>query len=120
MVINQLAKVAENLGGAFSGERLQYALEMTVLGLAAVFAVLAIIWAILALFKVFAYDIPNRKKGNAGNAVQKEDVNAVLQAVPVVETKPIASVNNDDITVAIITAAISAYIASDKNLAQEY
>ena len=51
MVINQLAKATTDLGGAFSAERIKYALEMTALGLLAVFAVLALIWIVMTIFK---------------------------------------------------------------------
>ena len=66
MVVNILAKTTENLGGAFSPERLEYALQMTLLGIGAVFAVLSLIWLVLVVFKFFLYDLKNRdtKKQN--------------------------------------------------------
>jgi len=109
-----LAKTTGDLGGAFSPERVTYALEMTVLGIVAVFAVLAILWGVLALFKVFMYDIP-QKKAKAKTKLKEE---------PVVVTEPIAPApvvaQNNDETVAVIVAAISAYIAADPALAEEY
>ena len=42
MVITQMAKTTADLGGAFSPERIKYSLEMTALGLIAVFAIIAI------------------------------------------------------------------------------
>ena len=114
MVINQLAKTTEDvLGGAFSAERIKYALEMTGLGLLAVFAVLALIWGILAIFKVFMYDIPNKKLKKA----VKEEKNIDVAPAEVVIT-PEASSN--DATVAAIMAAISAYIADDPALSEQY
>jgi sodium pump decarboxylase gamma subunit len=112
MINNNLAKVTEDLGGAFSGERLVYSLEMTLLGLGAVFSVLAIIWAVLALFKVFS--TPSAKK-----EATKEKANApVPEAVPNTVTE--AEESGDDATVAAIMAAISAYISSDEKLSEEY
>ncbi len=62
MVIGILAKATEQYGGAFSPERIALSLEMTLLGLGAVFSVLAIIWLVLALFKYFLYDLRNPSK----------------------------------------------------------
>lgn len=96
-----------DLGGAFSMERIMYALRMTALGMVAIFSVLAIIWLILNIFKrVFA---------QSTNDTPKE-----IPASPIVEEKPVVITSESDITVAIITAAIEAYIASDEALASEY
>lgn len=106
-----LAKTADDLGGAFSPERITYALEMTVLGMVAVFAVLAILWAVLALFKVLFYGSSPKKE----EATETEMIKApeAMVQTPVV-------VQNDDETVAVIMAAISAYIAADPALSEEY
>ena len=55
VVNNALAATtgSADLGGAFSPERLSYAGQMTLLGMLMVFFVLAILWGILTLFKVF-------------------------------------------------------------------
>ena len=63
MVLNVLAKTTENLGGALSSERIELSLEMTVLGLLAVFSVLAIIWLVLVMFKLFFYRDPSKNGG---------------------------------------------------------
>lgn len=111
-----LAVTTGDLGGAFSAERMAYALEMTALGLLAVFSVLAILWGVLALFKVFMYDIP-QKKAKAKAEVKAEPAPVVVDEPIVVA--PVAS-SNDDEVVAVIMAAISAYIAADPALAEEY
>jgi sodium pump decarboxylase gamma subunit len=116
MVNNYLAKEVADLGGAFSAERILYALEMTALGLIAVFTVLAIIWAVLALFKVFASD--NSKKASK-ETKPKEECDAAVINTPAPVAVP-QQTNGDDATVAAIIAAISAYIASDDKLSQEY
>ena len=116
MMVNQLAANVVDLGGAFSSERLSYALEMTALGLLAVFAVLAILWGVLALFKVFMYDMPQRKA--------KAKAQKIAEPAPVVVNEPNVvtpvATNNDDEVVAVIMAAISAYISADPTLAEEY
>ena len=114
MMVNQLAANAVDLGGAFSAERITYALEMTALGLLAVFSVLAILWGVLALFKVFMYDIPQKK----AKAQKKVEPTPVVVNEPNVVT-PVAA-SNDDEVVAVIMAAISAYISADPALADEY
>ena len=116
MVVNILAKTTENLGGAFSPERLEYALQMTLLGMVAVFAVLSLIWLVLVVFKYFLYDLKNRdpKKQNTTKApVVEKEVQPVVSEAPVVNS-------SDDATVAAIIAAISAYISDDPELSKEY
>ena len=109
-----LLTATADLGGAFSAERMTYAFEMTALGILAVFAVLAILWGVLALFKVFMYDMPQKK----ANATKKAEPAPVVVDEPAVVT-PVAS-SNDDEVVAVIMAAISAYISADPALAEEY
>ena len=43
------------------GDRMSYGLQVFAVGLGTVFAVLAILWLALILFKVFLYDIPEKK-----------------------------------------------------------
>lgn len=114
MMVNQLATVVNDLGGAFSSERILYSLEMTALGLIAVFSVLAILWGVLALFKVFMYDMPQKK----AKALKKVEPASVVENEPTV-VPPVVS-SNDDEVVAVIMAAISAYISADPTLAEEY
>ena len=117
MDTNQLTQIAIDLGGAFSAERIKYSLEMTILGLFAVFSVLAIIWGILAIFKVLLYDIPNKNKhSNTNNADRVPEITPIA---PAVENKP-SVVSGNDATVAAIIAAISAYIADDPELSAQY
>jgi len=110
-----LANTTADLGGAFSPERITYALEMTALGILAVFAVLALLWAVLGLFKVLFYNDPKKNEKKTPEVVAAPEV-----VVPTpIETVPVATQNNDA-TVAVIMAAISAYISSDPELAQMY
>ena len=66
------------------------------LGMAAVFSVLIIIWLSLVVLKFFLYDIPERRKANAQDSAVDETV-----------TETVQSTNNDEI-VAVIAAAIAA------------
>ena len=86
----------------FSADAWGYAGQMTLLGMLMVFSVLAILWGVLAIFKlVFAGKTPKEKK--------LEPVKSAPAPAPAVQTAP-ATVQNDDAElVAIITAAIAAY-----------
>ena len=112
MIVNILTKTTMPFT-----ERLSEAVQMTLLGMCAVFAVLAVIWFVLLLFKVFFYKDPDKKS-------KKET--ATKSAEPVVDNtttlpqETITTNNSDDVTVAAIMAAISAYIAEDPALSQEY
>lgn len=92
------------------GERLGLALEVTILGMATVFAVLIIIWAVLALLRVFMYDIPNKKKSD-GTSTQTDSKNSAPAPVPAAAPAPVAAAApaaDDKQLVAVITAAIAA------------
>ena len=109
MVVNNAlaaANGAADLGGAFSPERWLYAGQMTLLGMVMIFAVLGILWAILALFKVFFAQGEKSKE-----KVVKSESAAKPQA-PVPAPVPVAE-HTDEELVAILTAAVAAYIESE-------
>ena len=86
------------------GEKILNGLTVVVVGLGGVFAVLAIIWGVLALFKVFFYDIPEKKKA--------AKIKAAPAPAPVAEAPVEAAPEADDTQlIAVITAAIAAYTA---------
>lgn len=91
----------ENLGGAFSPERLELAGQMTLLGMVMVFSVLAILWLILVVFqKVMARD------------AEMPVETSKPEPVPVAEPAPVAAVSNDnEVIAAVIAAAVAAYMA---------
>ena len=94
------AAVTENLGGALSLERWAYAGRMTLIGMVMIFAVLAILWGVLVIFeKVLSKDKPK-----ASNV-------AVAAPTPVADPVPVVSTSDDEITVAVIAAAVAAYMA---------
>ena len=93
-----------NLGGAFSSERLALAGQMTLLGMVMVFAVLGLLWCVLAIFqKVMASN--NQKPVAAPKAVP----------APVVEAPVAAPSNDDEVIAAVIAAAVAAYMADSGN-----
>ncbi len=88
----------------FSAEAWKYAAEMTILGMGMIFAVLALLWLVLAIFKViFAGKAPKKVKSKVPEAVAK----AVEESVVAVEE------TSDDELVALITAAVAAYMAEE-------
>lgn len=81
------------------GEKLSLAGEMILRGMGTVFIVLALLWAIIAIFGAVS-------KATSG----KEKKPATVPAAPAAEIVP---ETNDDELVAVITAAIEAYRASE-------
>lgn len=109
--MNMIA-LSAGLGGAFSPARWAYAGKMTLLGMLMIFSVLGILWAVLALFKViFAGKSPKKEKQpkppktSSASADIPEDVLQVLVAAGIQAYEA----DNDLTTVAVLTAAVSAY-----------
>ena len=93
----------------FSGDAIKYALEMTLLGMGMIFAVLGILWGVLALFKVI---FARPKKDKAAKKAVKKTVENKAEPTPAVESAPASVAANDDgELIAILTAAIMAYEA---------
>ena len=89
----------------FSGDAIKYALEMTLLGMGMIFSVLAILWGVLAIFKlVFAR--PKKEKKNSEAPKSEPAVNVTAEPV----AAPVAATDDSEL-VAILTAAIAAYEA---------
>ena len=89
----------------FSGEAIKYALEMTLLGMGMIFAVLGVLWGVLAIFKlVFAR--PKKQK-------KTEEIKAepAPEAVSASEPATVSAAADDGELIAILTAAIMAYEA---------
>ena len=95
-------------------DRLAYALRMLIVGLGMVFVVLAILWGVLALSRVFFYDMPRRRREEE-IAEHKAEVKAAAPApAPVPAPVPaVAPAQADDALIAVITAAISATMAEE-------
>ena len=103
-MLSLTAKALSDMGGAFSPERLALAGQMTLLGMGMVFAVLAILWGVLAIFKLI-FAKPEKKAKAAPTAPKAE---------PVVVPEPVVApaATNDAELIAVLTAAIAAYEAS--------
>ena len=95
---------------AFSLDSLAKAAEVAVLGLGMVFLVLAILWGVLAIFKVI---FGGEKKA------KKEPVKDAPAPVTAPEPAP-AAAQDDSELIAVITAAIEAYRASESGGDEEY
>jgi sodium pump decarboxylase gamma subunit len=86
----------------FSGDAIKYALEMTLLGMGMIFAVLGVLWGVLAIFKlVFARP---KKEKKAVEVKSEEKAEPTVEAVPV----PVETTDDGEL-IAILTAAIYAY-----------
>ena len=109
LFIGALAQSADAINPNIA-ERLGEGAVVLVQGLLTVFGVLAILWGVLALFKVFFYNIPEKRKN-------KKENNVAAAEAPVTETSSAlhavsASDNADEgVIVAAITAALSEYFA---------
>jgi sodium pump decarboxylase gamma subunit len=120
MIYNVLSVAEETVkdyGGAFSGARFAEAGIMMLFGMIMVFAVLAILWGILALMKlIMVGKTPKAKKTEKSSAVAEviEESAKASKEDPV-----IADVADDGELVAVITAAIAAYRASE-GVCEEY
>ena len=102
----------------FSSERLAEAGKMILLGMGAVFSVLALLWGVLAIFKIFSYDLPQKRKKVAEKAPETVAEPPVAETVAVAE-EPVAEATDDGELIAVISAAIAAYRASE-GVAAEY
>lgn len=111
MNMNWIMNTALNLNAdgtyrAFSPEAWKYAGEMTLMGMAMIFSVLAILWAILGIFKlVFAEKTPKAPKAPKTPKAQVETKEKAEQKKQAPESA------KDDELSAVITAGIRAYQA---------
>ena len=94
---------------AFSGEAWAEAGKVTLLGMGMIFAVLALLWLVLAVFKVLF--VKNGAKKPAETKVEKAPA-----ADPVPAAAPVANASNDEELIAVITAAVAAYRASEEGM----
>ncbi len=96
------------------GERLADGGKMILLGMACVFAVIFAIWLMLTIFRFFVFDLPKMKSAKA-EEVKKEVKPAPVKAPTTADIPniPPVTVEDDTVTVAVITAAISAYLEAN-------
>jgi len=100
-MINNVMKVAD----ISYGESIFNGLIVVVVGVLAVFGVLATLWGVLALFKIVFYDIPEKKKA------EKQKMLEIVAPAPAAPVEKPAPVQDDSQLIAVITAAIAAYTA---------
>ena len=87
---------------------------VAIMGIGIVFLVLALIWGVLELFRVFFYVLPNKKASE--NAADATPAPEKAPAQPASQPAPAAPVQHtDDSLIAAITAAITAYRAAEGN-----
>ena len=93
---------------AFSSEAWAFAGQVTAIGMGMIFAVLALLWGVLAIFNlVFGKKKVSVKKVEAPKTVKSE--------APVVAsvTEQVSTENSDDALIAVIAAAVAAYRADE-------
>lgn len=106
-----VAETTENLGPILSPARVSYAIRMTVLGVGMVFAVLALLWLVLVIFKNVLAEKPAKAK--------KDEESSEPTPAPAPAVTPVPA-GDDPAIVAAITAAIAATIDSDPALSQQF
>ena len=87
----------------FSSEAWGYAGQMTLLGMVMVFAVLAILWLVLTLFKVVFAD---RSSKSEKKKESLPEVNNMASTV--------SDAHDDSELIAVITAAVATYMSEEK------
>lgn len=112
MLINRaLSADYSNLGGSFSSERLALAGQMTLLGMVMIFAVLALLWGVLAIFQNVM----------AGRTVKPAPATkSAPEADPAPVAAPVAESDDNEVIAAIIAAAVAAYMADEGNAETAY
>ena len=100
------------VAGAISAENLTLAWQTPLLGMGMVFAVLGLLWAVLGVFKlVFAGKTPKAEKAPAPAPKKAAPAPAQKQAAPAPAAP--AVVTDDAQLIAVITAAVAAYMAEE-------
>ena len=108
MLVNNIYAIAvapDKTLPMFSPEAWSYAGQTTLLGMGMIFAVLGLLWGMLSLFKlVFAGKTPK---------APKTQEKAPATAAPEVKAAPapVAAVEDNGALIAVITAAVAAYMA---------
>ena len=93
----------------FSKDNLVLAGQTVLLGMGMIFAILGLLWGVLSLFKlVFVGAAPKAPKAQKVPEAKKE-----VKTEEAVVTAPAAQDSNDAQLVAVITAAIAAYMADE-------
>ena len=86
------------------GSKLAEGGKVTVLGMAVIFAMLAIIFAVVKIISYFCYSAANKSSETKNDAAEP-----TVQAAPAASAAPAPQADDEEEIVAAITAAISAY-----------
>ena len=105
-------KLPMNLKVDDFGKRLEIVLEGFVTGMLAIFAILALLWGIMSLSKVFLHDIPNAKRNKKSKKTIPAPAPVPAAAAETVEPTPVDESVDDGELAAVITAAVAAMIES--------
>ena len=107
-----------NVTGMPIGERVAYALRMLIVGLGAVFAILALLWGVLVLSRVLLHDLPSRRKEEKAEKPVVKPAAPVAPAPVVTPAPAVAQPAHQDngVLIAVITAAVSAAMAEEGTL----
>lgn len=95
------------------GDRLAEAGQITLLGMGMVFAVLALLWGVIELFRVIMQKSEKKKKAAEPIIPEK----SVPVPAPVAEEPAPSESGDDGELTAAITAAVAAYLASEGDAA---
>ena len=91
----------------FSSDAFAFAGATTLLGMGMIFSVLALLWGVLAIFKiVFKEKTPKKQKA--------AEQTAEVPTAPVTAPVETADTEDDALLVAILTAAVAAYRTSEE------
>lgn len=104
---------SESDGDMTFGERLAEAGQVTLLGLGMVFAVLALLWGILEIFRVIMQK-SGKKKKTVEPVIPEKSAQAPAEVAA--ESVPTEAGDDGELTAAI-TAAVAAYLASEGDAA---
>ena len=108
-----------NVTGMPIGERVAYALRMLIVGLGAVFAILALLWGVLVLARILLHDMPARRREEKGGKAAEPLAPAMAQPVAKPAPAPVAAqpaAQDNGVLIAVITAAVSAAMAEEGTL----
>ena len=101
-----MLKLTTNTALALDAKTIEYLWQTPLIGIFMVFAVLAILWGVLSIFK-FIFAKPSKPVAKVEEAPIKEP--EIIE-----ETTAAVEENNDDELIAVITAAVAAYIENEE------
>lgn len=103
--------VANDMGAVPEGffDKLMYGLNVSLIGIITVFAVLALIMGVLYLFRLYFYDLPNKKKAEESQAKAAPAPAAVKTVAPVASV----TTEEDELVPVVIAAAVAAYMETN-------